>query len=329
MKRREFITLLGGAATWPVTAIAQQAERMRRVGVLMNSVNDDPDGLAEMAALRQKLAEHGWIEGRTIGIEVRWPGANIELTEALAKELVGLRPDVLVSRTTPATVALKKESGIIPIVFVNITEPVEQGFVQSFARPGGYLTGFTNFEASVGGKMVQLLKEMDPRIGRVAVIYNSRTAPFAGLHVHSVESAAPGLAIEAVTMLVQNEADIEAAITTFSRQPGGGLVAIPDTFTRQYRDLIIALAARNRLPTIYSYSESTAIGGLMAYAADAHDLMHRAGDYVDRILKGAKPADLPVQEPTKFQLVINLKTAKALELTVPPNLLAIADEVIE
>jgi putative ABC transport system substrate-binding protein len=329
MRRRQFITLLGGAAAWPLAARAQQPGRMRRIGVLMNSVNDDPDGLAEMAALRQELAEHGWIEGRTIGIEVRWPGGNIELTEVLAKELVGLRPDVLVSRTTPATVALKKESGIIPIVFVNITEPVEQGFVQSFARPGGYLTGFTNFEASVGGKMVQLLKEIDPRIGRIAVIYNSRTAPFAGLYLHSVESAAPRLGIEAITMLVQNEVDIEAAITAFSREPGGGLVAIPDTFTRQHRELIIALAARNRLPTIYSYSESTAIGGLMAYAADAHDLMRRAADYVDRILKGAKPAELPVQEPAKFQLVINLKTAKALDLTVPPSMQQLANEVIE
>jgi len=328
MRRRQFIAWLGSAAAWPVVARAQQPERMRRIGVLMHLVKDAPDGLADIAALRQGLAEHGWIEGRTIGIEVRWSGANIELTE-LAKELVGLKPDVLLSRSTPTTAALKRESGVIPIVFVNVAEPVEQGFVQSLGRPGGYLTGFTNFEASVGSKMLQLLKEIDPRIVRVAVIYNPQTAPFAGLYVRSVETAAPGLGVEVVATPVQNEAEIEAAMTAFARQPGGGVVSIPDSFTGQHRDLIIALAARSHLPTIYQSSGSTAMGGLMEYGVDPRDQMLRAADYVDRVLKGAKPGELPVQGPTRFNFVINRKVADSLGLTISPQLYIFANEVIE
>jgi putative tryptophan/tyrosine transport system substrate-binding protein len=325
MRRREFIAGLGAAAS-PLAAGAQQPDRIRRVGMLMNTVNDDPEGPTQMAGFRQGLAEHGRIEGRTIDIEVRWPGANIELIEKFAKELVGLKPDVLLSRSTPTTAALKRESGIIPIVFVAIVEPVEQGFVQSFARPGGYLTGFTNFEPSIGGKMMQFLKEIDPRIGRVAAIYNPQTAPYAELYVRSMEAAAPRLAVEAATMPVHNEVDIEAAMTAFARRPGGGLVAIPDSFTRQHVDLIIALAARNRLPAIYSYN---AVGNLMAYFQDERDVMYRAADYVDRILKGAKPAELPVQEPTRFKFVINRKVANALGLTISPQLYIFASEVIE
>jgi putative tryptophan/tyrosine transport system substrate-binding protein len=321
---------LGSAATvWPLAARAQQPNRVRRIGVLMNVAKDDPSGQAEIAAFRQGLAEHGWIEGRTIRIEVRWPGGNIELVEALAKELVGLKPDVLLSRTTPATAALKSGSGVIPTVFVGVVEPVEQGFVQSLARPGGYLTGFTNFEVSTGSKMVQLLKEIDPRIVRVAVIYNPQTAPYAGLYVRSMDSAVLRLGVEAVTMPVQSEADIEAAMTAFARQPGGGLVAIPDSFTGAHRDLIIELAARNRLPALYGSPSFMPSGGLMGYAVDTRDLMHRAADYVDRIIGGAKPAELPVQQPTRYNLVINRKVADALGLEIPETLLAIADKVIE
>jgi len=329
MRRREFIAALGSAAAWPLAARAQPGERMRRVGALMSIYNDDPEGGAEMAALRQGLVEHGWIEGRTIDIAVRWPGGNIELIEGLAKELVELKPDALLSRSTPTTAALKRESGGIPIVFVNVAEPVEQGFVQSLARPGGNITGFTNFEASVGSKMLQLLKEIDPRIVRVAVIYNPQTAPFAGSYVRTVETAAASLGVETIAMPVQSDSAIEAAMAASAQQPGGGLVAIPDTFTNERRDLIVALAERMRLPAVYGLLYFARSGGLMAYAVDAHDLMYRAADYVDRILRGTRPADLPVQQPIRFVSVFNLKTAKALGLTIPPNLLALADEVIE
>jgi putative ABC transport system substrate-binding protein len=295
----------------------------------MNAVKDDPGGLADVAAFRQGLAELGWVEGRNIQIEFRWPGADIERVGALAKELVGLKPDVLLARSTPITATLKGETGSIPIVFVGVAEPLESGFVLNLARPGGNITGFTNFEGSIGGKWLQLLKEVDPRIARVAVIYNPQTAPYAGLFMRSVGSAAPTLAVEAVDLPVKSEADIETELARFARQPGAGLVAIPDSFTGEHRALIIALAARHRLPALYSTLSFTPGGGLMAYAVDTRDLMQRAATYVDRILKGAKPADLPVQQPAKFELSINLKTAKALGLALPDMLIARADEVIE
>jgi putative ABC transport system substrate-binding protein len=329
VRRREFITLLGSAAAWPLAARAQQSGRMRRVGVLMNVVENDPGGVAEMADFRQGLAELGWVADRNINIEFRWPGGDLERAQALAKELVDLKPEVLLARSTPTTAALKRESDSIPIVFVNVTEPVEQGFVQSLARPGGNITGFTNFESMIGGKWLQLLKEVDPRIARIAIIFNPQTAPFAGLFLRSVEAAAPGLAVEVAAMPVQSDTDIETAMTAFARRPAGGLVAIPDSFTGQHRDLIIAAAARNGLPALYANQVSTPSGGLMAYAVDTRDLMHRAAGYVDRILKGEKPSELPVQQPAKFELSINLKTARALGLTVPQSLLTIADEVIE
>jgi putative tryptophan/tyrosine transport system substrate-binding protein len=328
MRRREFIAGLAGAAAWPVVARGQQADRIRHVGALMNGDPGDAVGQGDLTAFRQGLKELGWIEGRNIDIELRWPGGDVERAQTFAKELVGLRPDVVLARTTPAVDALKKETSTIPIVLVNVVEPVEQGFVQSLARPGGNITGFTNFEESVGGKMLQLLKEVDPRIKRVAVIYNPQTAPFGGLYFRSMESAASVLAVETVTLLVQSAADIEAAITAFARQPGGGVVAIPDSFTVHHRDLLIALAARNGLPTIYAYIQAS-MGGLMTYTVDTRDLMHRAAGYIDRILKGEKPAELAVQQPARFNLVINLKTAKALGLTVPQTLLVAADEVIE
>ena len=328
MRRREFIAGLAGAAAWPMVARAQQADRIRHVGALMNGDPADAVGQGDLMAFRQGLMELGSIEGRNIDIELRWPGGDVERAQTFAKELVGRRPDVLLVRTTPAADALKKETSTIPIVLVNVVEPVEQGFVRSLARPGGNITGFTNFQESVGGNMLQLLKEVDPRIKRVAVIYNPQTAPFGGLYFRSVESAASVLAVEPVTMLVQSAADIEAAITAFARQPGGGVVAIPDSFTVHHRDLLIALAARYRLPSIYAYIQAS-MGGLMTYTVDTRDLMHRAAGYIDRILKGEKPAELAVQQPARFNLVINLKTAKALGLTVPQTLLVAADEVIE
>jgi putative ABC transport system substrate-binding protein len=329
IRRREFVTGLGSAAAWPVAAGAQQPERLRHVGVLMNVVQEDPGGPGDVMAFRQGLADLGWIEGRNIGIEFRWPGGDIERVRTFAKELVGLRPDVLVGRSTPTTAALQQETGTIPIIFVNVPEPVEQGFVQSLARPGGNITGFTNFEASIGGNWLQLLKEVDPRITRVAVIYNPQTAPFAGLFLRLVNSAAPMFAVETVAMPISSDAEIEAALTTFAQQPSGGLIAIPDSFTAQHRNWIIALATRYRLPSLYSILSATPSGGLIAYAVDTRDTVQRAAGYVDRILKGAKPADLPVQQPAKFQLSINLKTAKAIGLDVAPDLLARADQVIE
>jgi putative tryptophan/tyrosine transport system substrate-binding protein len=329
MRRRAFIAGLGSGALWPLVARAQQSQRLRRVGVLMNVVQGDSSGPMEVAALRQGLMELGWIEGHNIDVEFRWPGGDIERVNVFAKELVRLRPDVLVGRSTPGIAALKQETGTIPIIFVNVTEPVEQGFVQSLARPGGNVTGFTNFEASIGGKWLQLLKEVDRRIARVAVIYNPHTAPFAELILRSVQSAGRTFAVEVVAMPVLSDAEIEAEFAMFARERSGGLIAMPDSFTMQHRDLIIALAARHRIPVVYTNLVSTPMGGLMAFAVDTRDLMQRAATYVDRILKGANPGDLPIQSPVRFQLSINLKAARAIGLDLAPTLIAQADEVIE
>ena len=329
MNRREIIAALAAAAAAPFSTLAQPGEQTRSVGVLMSFLPDDPAGVADVAAFRQRLTELGWIEGQNIRIEFRWAGSDVERARVLAKELVGLKPDVLLARSTPLTAALKRETDAIPIVFVNVAEPIESGFVQTLARPGGRITGFTSFEASTGGKWLQLLKEADPRITRTAVIYNPETAPFAGLFLRSVQSAATTLATQIIDMPVHSDGDIEAAIAAFARGPGGGLIAIPDTFTVERRDMIIALVARHRLPALYATPSFTPSGGLMAYAVDTRDAMQRAAGYIDRILKGARPADLPVQTPTRFELSINLKTAKALGLDLPPTLVARADEVIE
>jgi putative tryptophan/tyrosine transport system substrate-binding protein len=329
MRRREFIAGLGSAAAWPVVARAQQSDRMRRLGVLMAYAEDDPDAGAEVAALRQGLAEHGWIDGQTISIVVRWSGINTDALEGLAKELVGSSPDVILARTTPTVAALRKETGVIPIVMVNITEPVAQGFAQSFARPGGNITGFTNFEASVGSKYLELLKELDRGIARVLVIYNLRTAPFAGSYLRPLEAATAKLGIEVTAMPVQSPSEIDTAVTAFARRQGGGLVVIPDSFLVAHRDLIIELAARLRLPAIYGNLIFPQKGGLMAYGSNPQDQMRRAAGYVDRILRGERPADLPIQQPIKFQLVINKRTARALGLEISPTLGVLADEVIE
>ncbi len=331
MRRRQFIVALGGAvAAWPVASRAQQGDhRARHIGVLMSVVPDDPSGDADVAALRQGLEELGWIDGRNIQMHLRWPGGDLERIRALAKDLVELKPDVLVSRSTPTTMALRSETDVIPIVFVNISEPVESGLAQTLARPGGNLTGFTNFESSIGGKWLQLLKEVDPQISRIGIIYNPRTAPFAGLFLRSVQSAAPLLSLQTVDLPVQTASEIETALGTFGREKGGSLIAIPDSFTSEHRHLIIALAARYHLPAVYSYLSATKSGGLMAYAVDTRDAMRRAAGYIDRILKGAKVAELPVQQPAQFALSVNLKTAKALGVEFPPSLVATADEVIE
>jgi putative ABC transport system substrate-binding protein len=331
MRRRQFIAALGGAvAAWPKVLRAQQVDhRARHIGVLMAVVPDDPAGDADIGALRQGLEELGWVDGRNIQIHLRWPGGDLERVRVLAKDLVDLKPDVLVSRSTPATLALRNETDAIPIVFVNISEPVESGLAQTLARPGGNVTGFTNFESSIGGKWLQLLKEVDPRISRIGMIYNPQTAPFGGLFLRSVQSAAPMLSLQVLDLPVQTTSNIETELATFARERGGSLVAIPDSFTLEHRHLIIALAARHRLPAVYPWTSATRSGGLMAYAVDSPDAMRRAAGYIDRILKGAKPAELPVQQPTQFALSVNLKTAKALGLEFPPSLVATADEVIE
>ena len=329
MNRREIIAALGATAALPFSTLAQPGEQMRSVGVLMPFLQDDPAGVADVAAFRQRLATLGWIEGQNIRIEFRWPGSDVERARVLAKELVALKPDVLLARSTPTTAALKRETDAIPIVFVNIAEPIESGFVQTLARPGGNITGFTYFESSIGGKWLQLLKEADPRILRIAVIYNPQTAPFAGLYLRSAQSAAPSLSLQIIDMPVHRDGDIEAALAAFAREPGGGLIAIPDTFTIGRRDMIIGLAARHRLPALYPTPSFTRSGGLMAYAVETRDAIQRAAGYIDRILRGAKAADLPVQAPAKFELSINLKTAKALGLDLSPMLIARADELIE
>jgi putative tryptophan/tyrosine transport system substrate-binding protein len=330
MKRREFISLLGAAAAaWPLAVRAQPTGGMRKIGVLMALADGDPGGQAEVDALRQGLREHGWIEGRNVHVDYRWPGGDIERARAFAKEVVGFKPDVLMARSTPATLALKAETGTIPIVFVSVAEPTSSGLVVSLARPGGNITGFTNFEASIGGKLLELLQEVSPSLKRAAFIYNPNTAPYAQSYLRSAEAAATVLGVESVPSPVQNDADIETVLTTLARAPGGGLVGIPDTFLQQRRELIIALVDRYRLPAIYATRVWAPSGGLMAYAVDTLDLIRRAAGYIDRILKGAHPGELPVQQPNKYELVINLKTAKAQGLQASDKLLALADEVIE
>jgi putative ABC transport system substrate-binding protein len=331
MRRREFIAALGGAAAaWPLVTQAQQGDRLRQIGVLMNFLQDDPAAAAEIAAFQQGLAELGWIEGRNVRLQFRWPGGDVERANALAKELVALRPDALVARSTPTALALKRETEVIPIVFVNFSAgPVESGLAQSLARPGGNATGFTNFESSIGGKWLQLLKEVDPRIARVGVVYNPQTAPYAKSFLRSIESAAPMLSVHTVDLPVHADSDIEAAVAALARESGAGLVALPDSFTTERREVIIGLAARLRLPLVYGVPSATPSGALISYAVDTQDGMRRAAGYIDRILKGAKPADLPIQQPARFTLSINLKTAKALGLEIPPSLVATADEVIE
>jgi len=325
VKRRDFITLLGGAAAaWPLAARAQRREK--RVGVLMGLPESDRVGQAEVAALRQGLRDLGWREGDDLRIDVRWPGADAERARILAKEIIALSPDVILARSTPATAALKAQTRTIPIVFVQVAEPIVSGLVESLSRPGGNITGFTNFEASIGGKWLQLLKEIAPEVVRITMMYNPDTAPYARSFLEPAKTAAATLDLDVSTATVRSEAEIENTIAALAARKGGGLVQIPDTFTNEHRELVAKLTAQYRIPAISSNSGG---GGLIVYNVDSLDVLRRAATYVDRIIKGEKPSNLPVQQPTKFRLTIDLKFAKALGLTVPPTLLAIADEVIE
>ena len=327
MKRRDFITLLGGAAaTWPLAARAQQSG-MRRIGVLVSGAESDPEMQVRLAAFRQGLQRLGWSEGRNIRIEYRFATASADQARIFAKELVTLQPEVLVGLATAVVTALQRETRVIPIVFVGIPDPVASGYATSLARPGGNLTGLLLHEESIVGKWLTMLKEVSPRLKRVAVVGNPKTGT--PVYRRAAETIAPTLGVEIVHTPVEASEDIERAIGSFAGVPGGGLLVPPDLTAVLHRDLIIALALRHRLPAVYQARFWVAAGGLMSYGTDRVASFREAAYYVDRILHGDKPADLPVQGPTKFETIINLKTAKTLGLTVPPALLVAADEVIE
>ena len=328
MKRRELITLIGGAAVaWPLAARAQ--ERMRRLAALMQYTEDNPQGQRWLAALRDDLQKLGWIEGRNLHIDYRWGGTDVNLLQKLAKEIVAAKPDVILSSSSSPTQILKQETSTIPIIFGNIVDPVGQGLVASMARPGGNITGFVNLEPSVTGKYLELLKEIAPRVSRVAIFYNPATAPYHEIYLKPLKAAAASLGIAPIAAPVRDLAELESVMAAQAREPDHGLIAMPDGFNASNYQEIVALAARYKLPTVYSDLVTARAGGLLAYGNDIADNYRRAAVYVDRILKGEKPADLPVQFPVKFELVINLKTAKALGLEAPLYLQQLADEVIE
>jgi ABC-type uncharacterized transport system substrate-binding protein len=329
MRRREFITLLGSAvAAWPRAAGAQQSERMRRIGVLMNLAADDAEGQARIAAFRQGLQQLGWTDGGNVRIDYRWAAGDAGRFQRYAEELLALAPDVILASAAPSVQALQRATRTVPIVFANVGDPVASGFVQSLARPGGNATGFMQFEFSLSGKWLELLKQVAPDVTRAAVLRDPEvgtgTSQFA-----VIQAMAPLLRIEVNPVNVRDPSEISRAVEAFARSPNGGLIVTASSMAVRHRDLITMLAARHRLPAVYSFRPFVAAGGLMSYGIDQIDPYRQAAGYVDRILKGEKPADLPVQQPTKFELVINLKTAKALGLEVPPTLLVRADEVIE
>ena len=326
MKRREFMILLGGAATWPLAAHAQQPDRVRRVGVLMG-IADDFEGQARIAVFRQALQALGWSEGRNVQFIYRWSGGDVVHARQFAKELLDLRSDVILANSTPIATAVRETTRTTPTVFVQVSDPVTAGVVQSLARPGGNLTGFTNFDPSTAGKWLELLKLLAPSITRVAYLFNPNTAPL--LYAKAVETAAPLLSLKSIPAAVHNAVEIERALEQIAREPDSALVVLPDLFNATNRQSIIALGDRYRLPAVYPFRYFAANGGLISYGTELLDTYRQAAAYVDRLLKGERPSDLSVQQPTKFELVINLKTAKALSLEVPPTLLARADEVIE
>jgi len=329
MRRREFIALLGSAAAWPLTARAQQPDRMRRIGVLMSTVEGDPRGLEEITAFAQGLAELGWTIGRNVRIEYRWGAGDLDRFRKHAAELVALSPDVVLASAGSIVGAFQQASRTVPIVFVATVDPVGGGWVESLSRPGTNATGFASHELSMGSKWLELLKEIAPSIKRVGVIRDP-SVPAGSGGLAAIQTVAPSLGVEVTPVGVHDAGEIERAITTFARASNGGLIMVgPASSVRRHRDLIIGLAAQHRLPTVYSTRLFVMSGGLISYGIDLVEQYRRAAGYVDRILRGEKPADLPVQAPTKYVLVINLKTAKALGLDLPASVLARADEVIE
>jgi ABC-type uncharacterized transport system substrate-binding protein len=330
MRRREFITLLcGAAAAWPLTARAQQPDRMRRIGVLMGFPESDSQAQSFIAAFQNGLQKLGWTDGRNVRIDTRWAAFDAESKQRFAKELIALQPDLILSHTTPTTAALLQQTRTIPIIFATVTDPIGSGFVASLSRPGGNVTGFTLVEPTMAAKWVELLKEIAPRVNWIAMLFNPATATYADYFLKPFKAAAASFAVAAIAAPAHDTSELESVIAAQAREPNGGLIVMPDSFTDAHRVEITSLVARYGLPAIYAYRFFTERGGLLSYGADLRDNFRRAADYVDRVLKGEKPADLPVQAPTKFELTINLKTAKVLGLTVPPSLLGLADEVIE
>jgi putative ABC transport system substrate-binding protein len=330
MKRRTFIAGLGSAAAWPLAALAQRTDRMRRIGVLMGYDESDPEGMARLSGFTQGLTELGWTEGRNVRMEVLWAADNVDRVRVLAKELVDLQPDVILASNTPTTAALQRETRMIPIVFSAVSDPAGEGFIASISRPGGNISGVATFEASLTGKWLQLLTEIAPGIKRAAIMFNPDNASGGGsYHLTAFEAAARALKVVPIAAPVHSDAEIETVITSLGREPGGGLVVPVDAFTSNHRALIIFLAGRNNVPAVYSQSRLTRDGGLLSYGLNMVEPFYRSATYVDRILRGAKPSELPVELPIKFELAVNLKTAKALGLTVPQSILLRADEVIE
>jgi putative ABC transport system substrate-binding protein len=327
MKRREFIMIIGSAAAaaLPVTALA---DRSRRIGVLMGYPEGSSQGQAGIKALQQGLQSLGWIEGQNVTIDYRWAGGNPDKGRAYAKELVGMTPDLIVSSTNQVTAIVRQETASVPIIFVNVGDPIGSGFAASLARPGGNMTGFANFDNSVGSKWLELLREIAPSVKRVGFIFHPDAAPNVGFY-RAAEAAAPSISIELIPLPIHNAIEIEGGIAALAQSADGGLIVAPHAVTAGNRDLLVGLAARHRLPAVYGDRPFAEGGGLLSFGINPADIFQRSASYIDRVLKGAKPADLPVQLATKFELIINLNTAKTLSLTVPPNLFARADEVIE
>jgi putative ABC transport system substrate-binding protein len=329
LRRREFITLFGGAAAWPLAARAQQPERMRRIGVLIGPYDEtDPLWKTRFSAFTQALADLGWTVGRNVRIDLRWAGGDANRIRALAQELVALQPDIILVTGTQATAAVQRETPALPIVFVNLSDPVASSIVSRLDRPSGNITGFVSYEATLGGKWLELLSEIAPGLKRVAFLFNPDTAPVLAF-MPSLETAARSLKLAPIMAPVHSDVEIEAAIIALGREPGGGLVLVPDGVLQVHRAPILSAAARNNVPAVYNLSDFARDGGLLSYGPDLLDLFRRAASYVDRILRGEKPGDLPVQFPTKFEMVLNLKTAKALGLAAPPSIMLRATEVIE
>jgi putative tryptophan/tyrosine transport system substrate-binding protein len=328
MKRREFITLLGGAAAWPFAARAQQSERVRRIGVLMNMAANDPQGQARLAAFQQALQQLGWSDGHNARIDIRWHENDADRARRYAQELIALTPDIVLASGTLSVLALQRITRTLPIVFVGVADPVGAGLVDSLARPGGNTTGFMEFEYSLSGKWLELLKEVAPRLTRAAVLRDAAN-PAGVAQFGAIRATAASLGLDVSPIDVRDTGEIEGAIAAFARSEHVGLVVTPSAAVSVHRALIITLAARHKLPAVYAFHSDVTDGGLISYGPDLVDQFRPGAGYVDRILKGEKPGDLPVQQPTKFELVINMKAAMALGLTVPPTLLARADEVIE
>jgi len=330
MRRRDFIKgAAGSMAVWPIAARAQPVDRMRRIGVLSGLGENDPEGRARIAAFQEGLQKLGWTEGRNVRIDVRWGTTEAETMQRLASELVALQPDLIVTQNTPGTAAMLRQTRVIPIIFVNVVDPVGLGFVASLPRPGGNVTGFISLEGAIAGKWLGLLKQIDPRVARVAFLFNPATASYFEYFLAPFKAAAPSFAVEAIAAPVRDAAELESVVAALAAAPKGGLMIMPDSFLIAHRAAVTSLAARHAVPAIYPFRYFTEVGGLMSYGIDQLDNYRRAASYADHILKGEKPGELPVQIPVKFAMTINLKTAKTLGLDVPPTLAALADEVIE